>query len=177
MLVVLAFWRPRLVRRLRRGFGFWFDRQYPKPHHRERDRLLAWRALNSRRSSPFLPVHGLPPAAFTASIARVRLTMSLSRPFGSRRRYMPGHLSSGTMSGGKVLFFGVAGPCTRWEISGRVTHVWGYEPGSLSGALVTQAESSGSLRLAGRRRRAREGCCECPSGVDRQLGGKPGCNR
>src|SRR5262249_59673616 len=31
-------------------------------------------ALNIRRSSAFLPVHGLPPAAFTASFARVRLT-------------------------------------------------------------------------------------------------------
>jgi hypothetical protein len=66
-------------------------------------------ALNSRRSSAFMPDHDVPPAAFAASFARVRLTKSLSRPFGSRRRYMPGHFSSGTMSGGKVLFFEVSG--------------------------------------------------------------------
>jgi hypothetical protein len=68
------------------------------------------RAFNSRRSSAFMPVHDVPLAGFTASFARVRLTKSLSRPFGSRRRYMPGHFPSGKISGGKLLFFGVAGP-------------------------------------------------------------------
>jgi hypothetical protein len=67
-------------------------------------------ALNGRRSSAFMTVHDVPPAAFTASFARVRLAKSLSRPFGSRRRYMPGHFPSGTMSRSKVVFFGVAGP-------------------------------------------------------------------
>jgi hypothetical protein len=33
--------------------------------------------------------------------------MSLSRPSGSRRRYMPGHFPSGKMSGGKVFFSGL----------------------------------------------------------------------
>jgi hypothetical protein len=33
--------------------------------------------------------------------------MSLSRPFGSRRRYMPGHFPSGTISAGKLFFSGL----------------------------------------------------------------------
>src|SRR5215470_3801941 len=41
MLVVSAFRRPWLVRRLRRGFGPWFDRQYPKSQLRQCDCLVA----------------------------------------------------------------------------------------------------------------------------------------
>jgi len=43
--------------------------------------------------------HNRPAFTKSASLAGVRLTMSLSRPSGSRSRYMSGHLASGTMRG------------------------------------------------------------------------------
>src|SRR5262249_7326032 len=44
----------------------------------------------------------MPPTHSKASLARVRLTISVSDPSGLLTRYMPGHLGSGTMRGSSL---------------------------------------------------------------------------
>src|SRR5262249_26244405 len=53
-------------------------------------------------------IHGRTTAS--ASLARVRLTMSLSVPSGRRSRYIPGQRSSGTMRGSKTGFLDESRP-------------------------------------------------------------------